>query len=176
MAVTAISNEVNDINYIPPVIRSKECGALSFTTSAVQGVQVPSETILEEAQRLTHGDRQLSYSHPLDDYTRTAALVNAALAHKLRVNLDPEDVTIIMALVKISRQMHKPKRDNMTDLAGYAWCTYEIGEERERRSYAMHKAATASQEPQLSLIDRLRIHDEKIAAQQKYQKQQEPTK
>jgi hypothetical protein len=91
------------------------------------------ETILQEAQRLTHGPRQADYSHPLDDYTRTAALVNAALRHKLRCNLEPEDLTIIMLLVKVSRQMHKPKRDNMVDAAGYAWCTHEIGEERDRR-------------------------------------------
>lgn len=92
-----------------------------------------NETILQEAQRLTHGPRQADYSHPLDDYTRTADLVNAALAHKLKEPLLPEDMTVVMMLVKVSRQMHKPKRDNMVDAAGYAWCTHEIGEERARR-------------------------------------------
>lgn len=97
------------------------------------------ESILQEAQRLTHGPRQADYSHPLDDYTRTAALVNAALRHKLRVNLEPEDLTIIMLLVKVSRQMHKPKRDNMVDAAGYSWCTDEIIEERKRREATMNQ-------------------------------------
>jgi len=103
----------------------------------------PQESVLQEAQRLTHGPRQEDYSHPLDDYTRTAALVNAALRHKLRVNLEPEDLTVIMALVKISRHMHKPKRDNMVDLAGYAWCTHEIIEERTRRQSTMNQAQSA---------------------------------
>lgn len=122
---------------------------VSFTFAGQKGVQDSSEaqeTTLQEAQRLTHGPRQADYSHPFDDYTRTAELVNAALRHKLRVNLDPEDVTIIMCLVKISRQMHKPKRDNMVDLAGYSWCTDEIIEERKRRAAAMNQVQ--SQEAQ----------------------------
>jgi len=98
------------------------------------------ETILQEAQRLTHGPRQADYSHPLDDYTRTAALVNAAFAHKLKEPFMPEEVTLIMALVKISRQVHKPKRDNMVDLAGYAWCTDDIPAERNRRVAEINKA------------------------------------
>jgi hypothetical protein len=109
----------------------------------VGAIAPPPETILQEAQRLTHGPRQEDYSHPLDDYTRTAALVNAALRHKLRVNLEPEDLTIIMLLVKVSRQMHKPKRDNMVDTAGYSWCTDEIIEERKRRESTMNVAQSA---------------------------------
>lgn len=38
-----------------------------------------SETILQEAQRLVHGDRQGSYGHPLDDYTRTGTMWGAIL-------------------------------------------------------------------------------------------------
>lgn len=111
--------------------------------SGVEDAGTQPESILQEAHRLTHGPRQADYSHPLDDYTRTAALVNAALRHKLRVNLEPEDVTTIMLLVKISRQQHKPKRDNMVDAAGYAWCTHEIIEERARREAAMNQAQSA---------------------------------
>ncbi len=80
-----------------------------------------SETILQEAQRLVHGDRQGDYGHPYDDYTRTARLWEAILGLP-HGTIAPHIACLMMAAVKISRQVHRPKRDNMTDLAGYAAC------------------------------------------------------
>ena len=95
-----------------------------------------SESILQEAQRLTHGDRNKDYGQPLDDYTRTAALISALLAHKLTSPLTPSEAAMIQCCVKLSRQVHKPKRDNMVDLAGYAWVTQECLDEEKRREQA----------------------------------------
>lgn len=92
------------------------------------------ESILEEAQRLTHGDRNADYGHPLDDYTRTAALVSALLAHKLKEPITPDEMALAMCCVKLSRQVHRPKRDNLVDLAGYAWVADRCIVEAERRS------------------------------------------
>ena len=83
------------------------------------------ESILQEAHRLTHGDRNASYGHPLDDYSRTAALVSALLAHKLTAPIAAPEMALVMCCVKLSRQMNTPKRDNLTDLAGYAWVAQE---------------------------------------------------
>lgn len=94
----------------------------------------PTESTLQEAHRLTHGPRRSDYGHPLDDYTRTAGMVSALLAHKLKEPLTAEDITQIMQCVKMSRHANAPKRDNMVDAAGYAWATWEIKEERDRRS------------------------------------------
>ncbi len=91
------------------------------------------ESILQEAQRLTHGDRNADYGHPLDDYTRTAALVSALLAHKLLEPITAAEMAAAMGCVKLSRQMHAPKRDNMVDLAGYAWVSQACIEETARR-------------------------------------------
>lgn len=93
----------------------------------------PEESILQEAQRLIHGARRAFYGHPLDDYTRTVGLFNAAFAHKLKEPLTPEEMMLAMILVKVSRQVNKPGRDNLTDIAGYAGCIEESGRERERR-------------------------------------------
>lgn len=93
-----------------------------------------AESVLQEAQRLTHGPRQADYGHPLDDYTRTAALISALFAHKLKEPLTAEEASLIQCCVKMSRHINAPKRDNMTDLAGYAWVTWACTEERKRRS------------------------------------------
>jgi hypothetical protein len=100
-----------------------------------------SETTLEEAYRLTHGPRRADYGHPLDDYTRTAALWSAMLAHKLREPITPEEAALCMVQVKLSRHMNAPKRDNMVDAAGYTWVAWECTEERERRVKAMLNSA-----------------------------------
>jgi hypothetical protein len=46
-----------------------------------------SETILEEAQRLVHGDRGAAYGHPYDDYLCTAAFWRAAIRRRYGVDL-----------------------------------------------------------------------------------------
>lgn len=91
------------------------------------------ESILAEAERLTEGDRQNSYGNPLDDYSRTAGMINSAFAHKLKEPLTPEDIMLCMIMVKISRECHEHKRDNVVDIAGYANCIDMAIEERKRR-------------------------------------------
>lgn len=91
-----------------------------------------SESILQEAERLTHGNRNKDYGHPLDDYTRTAALASALIAHKLTSPITAGEMAMIMICVKLSRQVHSPKRDNMTDAAGYAWVAHACEVETNR--------------------------------------------
>jgi len=74
-----------------------------------------SEDILEEALRITRGDRNNDYGHPFDDFTKTAKMWSAILG----VTVGPEHVAMCMICIKLSRQCNSPKRDNLVDGAGY---------------------------------------------------------
>jgi hypothetical protein len=80
------------------------------------------ETILEEAQRLVHGNRGADYGHPALDFGRTAGMATAMLSDKLRegATITRCDVGMFMILVKLSRLGHRFKRDSVVDIAGYA--------------------------------------------------------
>jgi hypothetical protein len=79
-------------------------------------------SVLLEAQGLVHGARNVAYGPPIRDYTRTAGMVSAMLAHKLKEPLTAEDLICVMICVKLSRQQNAPKRDNAVDGAGYFEC------------------------------------------------------
>jgi hypothetical protein len=96
-------------------------------------IAIERQSVLTEAQGLVHGDRNGDYGHPLDDWSRTAAMVSAMLGHKLREPLTAEDSVMFMVCVKLSREVNRPKRDNRTDGAGYFECLDWIVDERARR-------------------------------------------
>jgi hypothetical protein len=80
------------------------------------------DSILDEAKRLTSGDRQKHYGHPCDDFSRTAQMWTGILAAKLRPGeeITASEVPLCMIAVKLARQAHCHKRDNLVDIAGYA--------------------------------------------------------
>ncbi len=84
-----------------------------------------NQTILEEANGLIYGPRQDAYGHPVDDFTRTGRMWGAILGIP---DVPPEKVGLCMVAVKISREVNRPKRDNRTDMAGYAGCVDRIAE------------------------------------------------
>jgi hypothetical protein len=85
------------------------------------------ESALQEAQRLVHGDRGAAYGHPIDDYTRTGRIWGAIQGVP---DIDPRICCLMMAAVKISREVNAPKRDNRVDLAGYAECAQMVAEKQ----------------------------------------------
>lgn len=75
-------------------------------------------TILQEAQGLVSGDRNTAYGHPAADFQRIAQLWSAYLGYPV----DPRDVGMLLVLMKVARERHSHRRDNLVDIAGYAYC------------------------------------------------------
>jgi hypothetical protein len=100
----------------------------------------PEESVLQEAERLIHGDRHADYGHPLDDFTAQAEMFTAYLRKGGKLaedeTLDYMDVAMLMILVKVARQAGMRKRDNLVDTAGYAGCAEDAEKEDRRRAIA----------------------------------------
>lgn len=121
-----------------PVIDTKggEIGAGGEPREALKemmGIHKTDESILEEAQRLVHGNRGADYGHPYYDFRRTAIMVTGLLRDKLKdwEKITPRDIPLIMNCVKMSREMNRPKRDNRADGAGY-WETLDMVDTLEK--------------------------------------------
>lgn len=79
-------------------------------------------SILSIANKITDGDRRGDYGHPKDDFERTAMMWTGILRSKLITDqrITAEDIPLCMIAVKLARQVHRHKRDNLVDIAGYA--------------------------------------------------------
>lgn len=88
-------------------------------------------TVLDEARALVHGDRNDAYGTPASDFGRAAVMLTGLLGDKLKAGaaIEPADVGKIQIIIKLSRAMHRYKRDTYVDIAGYAeaidWCEEE---------------------------------------------------
>lgn len=76
-----------------------------------------------EAATHVYGDRQASYGHPATDFERTGRIWGAILGIP---DVPPHLVALCMAGLKVSREVNKPKRDNIVDLIGYAICAKRV--------------------------------------------------
>jgi hypothetical protein len=81
-----------------------------------------TESILDEAKRITEGTRRAEYGAPADDFARAAQMWTGILARKLRdgQHVTAMDIPLCMVAVKLARESHYHKRDNLVDIAGYA--------------------------------------------------------
>jgi len=84
--------------------------------------EAPIESVLDEAKQITGGVRHDDYGHPRDDFDKTARMWTGVLADKLRdgAEVTAMDIPLCMIAVKLARQVHRHKRDNLVDIAGYA--------------------------------------------------------
>jgi hypothetical protein len=87
----------------------------------------PRADVLQEAAALITGDRNAQYGSPKDDFGRSVGMWNS-LGYRGPGGreLKPSDLSILLICVKLSRATWMNKRDNWTDIGGYAGCGYEV--------------------------------------------------
>jgi len=93
--------------------------------------------IIYEAYDLITGARQNDYSHPLDDYSRTAEIFYAVTG----IQLTAEEAILFMICVKLSRLANELDEgldvpDNTRDAIGYLGCLNMV---RSRRNTTEQK-------------------------------------
>ena len=82
---------------------------------------VPTQTILVEAS-LAVDDREENYGHPAQNFEATALLWSVVLGCTVSVR----QVALCMVALKVARELHSPKRDNLIDACGYLRCIEKV--------------------------------------------------
>lgn len=81
------------------------------------------QTVLEEAQKLVYGDREVDYGHPRANMETIANFFSVYMRARGWVGPDlrPGDAPALLALLKVARYATgTAKRDTVVDIAGYA--------------------------------------------------------
>jgi hypothetical protein len=93
-----------------------------------------NESIFEEAQRIIYGPRNESYGPPSEDFAKTGIMWWAILKDLgITAPIPPERVALMMVALKISREVYKHKRDNLTDMCGYTGTKMMIEDEKKKQ-------------------------------------------
>lgn len=96
-----------DLNQDPPVERAGH-----------------TRSILAEADDIINGDRNSAYGDATPAFTEYAK--GASVIFGVEVNA--KQVALFMTWIKVCREVHKPKRDNRVDAAGYIGLADQIEE------------------------------------------------
>jgi hypothetical protein len=74
-----------------------------------------TKSILAEAEGIIYGDRERTYGNP----GRNLRVIADYWTVLFGVKVSPEKVALAMVLLKVAREQHQHKRDNLVDGAGY---------------------------------------------------------
>lgn len=92
------------------------------------------EQILAEASKLITGERNQTYGSPTQNFQDTAILWTVIIGHKLKDGavIDPGEVAAFMIALKLARMKAQSKKDNWTDIVGYAGLGFEVDVETNK--------------------------------------------
>lgn len=111
---------------------------VSTPTDTPTATDTPTDTpttraeILDAAKRIVTGDREKQYGKPEDNFAVIARFWEVYLSERCvsggaEVTLNPDDVAMLMALMKVARIMTGTfKGDSYIDACGYLACAAEI--------------------------------------------------
>lgn len=114
---------------------SKKVGTPTDTpTEPVAPTDIPTTRaeILDAAKKIVTGDREKQYGKPEDNFAVIARFWEVYLSERCvsggaEVTLNPDDVAMLMALMKVARIMTGTfKGDSYIDACGYLACAAEI--------------------------------------------------
>lgn len=96
-----------------------------------ENVKAVSESILQEAERIINGQRQVDYGSARESFDRIGALWEQVLGHEVSA----EQVALCLIQLKVSRAIQNLRssgavqRDSIVDIAGYAGCLEKVQNE-----------------------------------------------
>lgn len=98
------------------------------TTPAV----APRVEALREAARIIAGDRDVQYGGPEENFTRIAKIWSVLFGREFTT----EDVAMAMVGLKMARYASNSgfQPDTWIDIAGYAGCGYEVGQNIDKKA------------------------------------------
>lgn len=79
-------------------------------------------THADTAANCVLGDRNNDYGNPHPDFAGIALMWSGLLNQKLSAHLTATDVALMMVALKLRREAHKHKDDNIVDAHGYLLC------------------------------------------------------
>ena len=82
------------------------------------------KSILQEAIDIRGGERKTDYGDAVENFDRIAEIYRVLTGK----SLSADDCCAVMIAVKLSRERHAHKRDNLVDLCGYADIWHRIRE------------------------------------------------
>ena len=85
------------------------------------------EELLKRAEECVNGEREGDYGSPEQSFQTIANFWTIYLGTKHADHIEPEDVAIMMMLLKVARLAgNHATDDSLVDIAGYAACCAEI--------------------------------------------------
>lgn len=110
-----------DWNNPPPPIPPRENDPQSID---FKPPTLANPSILAEADKIINGDRNEAYGDATPAFTEYAKGASVIFG----TDCTAKQVALFMVWMKLCRELHKPKRDNRTDMAGYTGLADQIEE------------------------------------------------
>ncbi len=81
------------------------------------------KSIIQEAVEIAgEGKERNGHGNPLRNHQRIADIWSVQLGKSLTRPITPREVALMMIGLKLAREVHTPKRDNLVDVVGYVEC------------------------------------------------------